>query len=968
MANTTDNPDLEDTKPKFVEKPPEQMDVDAPSGAASSTGGSSGPGEVSTDDTGSVVPDESRSPSQSDDELRRGRRSTMASGFSGPADVSARVPRPESLNTCHAWLSETRLKEQMREGSWNFHELLGAPICANVVERSEDVPYCEICLEYVEHVCNAIRDADLSIDAALKLRTLWLTVNNRTGDAARLEGEICAVRAMLRDRDEDLFRMNKECIKAIADRKAWCIEADKAWSVVKDFKRRNEKLAAELKDALSQIERMDGGRSRKTPHVESSKESAPKVDMRVDDGAGPAKRISTECGKPADSVKVKIFPNGMPVDHAVNTTNVLSGHAPTDEDITMEEVRHKNIIVNWKDLRGLARMVVRWPYSGLPGQPPPKGTWAMKGFSFTVLEDYQAAHHFMHSRTCYPVGLTVFAEYWHARVAQQLKKELTAIQKWALEHFQMPLWLWDIFQTFNVDSIALAENRRFWQVAKCPAFDDSVHTWAAFIQRGGCPPDGLEFVDDFGTLEGRMIRGLMIWLQISYPRPKHTSSTRNRDVDESWSVARALMYMVLYPDSYGTILRLEHIDVASELKLENWCTHEPVTDDQVVRRFARMGLTVEMVHDMYPFVMRLAESVLNGSRVRKGWDKVELKAIVDGSKEHLAAHGLPPGISVPYGKFIPRPPGLPWPDSQMNKVQEKGVFLLDIPLLEKDGKVALVTMRPLPEQSTGKPAISTASTAPVLIPPAPIPVTPKPVNTNPVRRPDVDRRNTNVGGSRYNTRGSAPHGRGGYRQSPMRTGATPNAHASSSSRSSADRGVNRFGLYEAAPAPSASTSIYTSSHAPPNIHPNSMQSSIHAPAFAHSAHSYHPASAPHPPHPEFNQLSPPPGRQSAFPPQATFFTANAPLNAHAPNHVAWHTGGQYPSAPAHAQYANPQQIQQPIQFGSTSMYSHGTASAFAQGMAGPSSATRGSSGMNFGQTQDDAHMEYSNPALHHHPL
>ncbi|KAJ6478852.1 hypothetical protein C8R47DRAFT_1219398 [Mycena vitilis] len=719
MATSDDNSGSDDMKPKLVEKPPEQMDVDVPAGVVSTTGGTGDSGEVSTSDLGVEGPEGSRSPSQSDDGLRRGRKSEAASDLSGPADVSARVLRPESLNTSHDWLSETRLKGQMHEGSWNFHELLGAPICANVVDRSEDADYCEICLQYVEHVCNAIRDADASIDTALRLRTLRLTINNRTGDAARLEGEVCAVRAMLRDRDNDLFRMNKECIKAIADRKAWSIEADKAWSVVKDFKRRNDKLSAELQEAKSEIDRLDGGRSRKTPHVERTKMSESKSDGRVDKDNGLAKTISTECGETADSAKVKIFPQGMPANHIVNTTNGLSEHAPTDEDITMEEVGQQNIVVNWKDLHGLARMVVRWPYSGLPGQPPPKGTWTMKGFMFTALEDYQAAHAFMHDRTCCPVGLTVFAEYWQARVAKQLRKEVTPMQKWALDNFQMPLWLWDIFQMFNIDSVAIAENRRFWQVAKCPAFDDSIQIWAAFIQRGGCPPDGLEFVDEFGTLESRMICGLILWLQISYPRPKHTSSTRNRDVDESWAVVRALMYMVLYPDAYGTILRQEQVNIAPELKLENWCTTELVTDEQAARRFARMGITIEIVHDMYPFVMRLAESVLSGSRIRKGWDKTELKDIVEGSKVQLAIHGLPSGINVSYGTFIPRPPGLPWPDSQMNKVQERGVFLLDIPLLGEDGTVTLVTMRPVAEPTSGKPGSSSVAASSVSTPPAP---------------------------------------------------------------------------------------------------------------------------------------------------------------------------------------------------------------------------------------------------------
>ncbi|KAJ7633835.1 hypothetical protein DFH06DRAFT_1303265 [Mycena polygramma] len=340
----------------------------------------------------------------------------------------------------------------------------------------------------------------------------------------------------------------------------------------------------------------------------------------------------------------------------------------------MAEVRQPTVEVDWKKLTGIPRMVVHWPYSGVPALPPPKGKWSIKNFIPTTLADYQDAYQYMHDYPCYPVGLAVFGEYMQACTAKSLKKELTDIQQWALDYFQLPSWLWAIFQSFNVDATALAENRRFWQVARYPRYDDDVRVWAAFIQKGGCPPDGIEFVDEFGTLDSQLIRGLKLWNGITFPKlGKGYSSTHQKDADGWWAVTRALLYVVLYPDTYAAAVRQEKLIIATEVNVEPWITHETVSEEQVTRRLARMGVTVPMVEDMYRYVLKFAENLLDSPK--KLGDKNELRDIIVGSKAVIEKAGsTPPGLSALYDAFIPRPPGLPWPDSHMNKVQERAVL------------------------------------------------------------------------------------------------------------------------------------------------------------------------------------------------------------------------------------------------------------------------------------------------------
>ncbi|KAJ7613357.1 hypothetical protein DFH06DRAFT_1294212 [Mycena polygramma] len=883
-----------------LDKPP-QMEVDAPNldldlAKAEDTGSA----EVSSHES----PRRSRSPTQSDDGLRGGRRST---GLEVVATLG-RIDR--GLETNMDRLTLAQLKEVMDAGGWAFHEILGAPVCASVTSRDKrEGDDCGICLDYVEHVCNGIRDNEGSLDAALKLRTHWLTMTHREGDQARLEGEICAVRRVLRERETELRTQRTELIEVSAARLACKTDAKKAWEVVKDFKKRVDKLEAELKDAHMQMDRVDESRSRKTPHVAQQ---------------GSNDNLNERSGQ------------------AGSKTITFCPQAPSEEDIVMAEVRQPAVEVDWENMKGIPRMVVQWPYSGVPALPPPKATWSIKNFVPTTLPAYLEAYQFMHDYVCYPVGLAVFGEYVQARTDKTMKKDLTDIQQWALEHFQLPSWMWAIFQCFNVDANALAENRQFWQIAKMPGFGDDIRVLAAFIQKSGCPPEGLEFRDEFGTLDSQLLRGFQLWNGISAPKLKGYSSNHQQDSENAWSVTRALLYVVLYPQTYPTTLRLERLTIADEVNVQQWVTKEAVTEDQAIRRLARMGVTVPMVEDMYRYALNLAESLVASSK--KGCDLTELRDIIEGSKQVVAKLGGPPvGLGASHDEFIPRPPGLPWPDSHMNKVQERGVFLRDIPLRVEGGGVQPVTLQPLPVQLTGprihkpNPKIVLKTTpsaggkekavAPVVV-------------SHPKDERNEGKRNAQTPGARYAQRG-ASRGRGGFvANHQARPHQQRNAVASTSRRSPPHTDERQYSNH------SASNSIYTSRYAPAGIHPNSMQSSMHAPPLMHEYSYPHPYAPPH--HPA-----------SAFPPHSAghgpSYPTPGPGHHGAPSSGSWSNAGSYSHQPSSGQYAPSQQLQQPIQFGTASMYAQGGGSG---------------AGTHAGNAYDEStHMnvDYQHPGSHHHP-
>ncbi|KAJ7637925.1 hypothetical protein DFH06DRAFT_1302499 [Mycena polygramma] len=529
----------------------------------------------------------------------------------------------------------------------------------------------------------------------------------------------------------------------------------------------------------------------------------------------------------------------------------------------------------------------------------------------------------MHDYPCYPVGLAVFGEYMQACTAKSLKKELTDIQQWALDYFQLPSWLWAIFQSFNVDATALAENRRFWQVARYPKYDDDVRVWAAFIQKGGCPPDGIEFIDEFGTLDSQLIRGLKLWNGITFPKlGKGYSSTHQKDADGWWAVTRALLYVVLYPDTYAAAVQQEKLIVATEVNVEPWIIHETVSEEQVTHRLARMGVTVPMVEDMYRYVLKFAENLLDSPK--KLGDKNELRDIIVGSKAVIEKAGsTPPGLSALYDAFIPRPPGLPWPDSHMNKVQERGAFLLDIPLRVGGGDVKKVTLRPLPAQLTGprgsKSSVDQSLKSTSATGGKEKPAVPPVVNNNKNEKIE-EKKSGPFAVARYAHRG-ASRGRGGYGSSHQSHASSHRNAVASSSRRSPPRMDERPYTN-----PHSSTSIYTSRHAPSRIHPNSMQVSMHALPLAHDRSYTSHYAAPH--HPA-----------SAFPSQPTFngptYPSPVPVHNGDPSPGSWSNTGHYPPHSSSGHYVFPQQVQQQIQFGSASMYSQGGAPANGAHSGGP---------------------------------
>ncbi|KAF7371234.1 hypothetical protein MSAN_00759100 [Mycena sanguinolenta] len=67
---------------------------------------------------------------------------------------------------------------------------------------------------------------------------------------------------------------------------------------------------------------------------------------------------------------------------------------------------------------------------------------------------------------------------------------------------------------------------------------------------------------------------------------------------------------------------------------------------------------------------------------RAGWDVEEVKNLLVACDEATEAQGStpPPGHAEPYGELLFHSLGLPWPDKQLNMIQDKLILIKDIPM------------------------------------------------------------------------------------------------------------------------------------------------------------------------------------------------------------------------------------------------------------------------------------------------
>ncbi|KAK6995567.1 hypothetical protein R3P38DRAFT_3223447 [Favolaschia claudopus] len=469
------------------------------------------------------------------------------------------------------------MRQRMQNGTWRIHEPFGSVVCASSVgEAHEGEDPCTTCRSYLAHIGAGQVSNDRSLRAALKLRDTITARTLRQTDAARVQGELVAVRQALAATETKLDKAESKLDKAHADLLAVTAkfaaaeeeivhlkdEREDARDEVDDERKHVDELKDRIHELQAQIEHMDEGRVRKR--------ALPPSDVHV----------------PATSV-------------------TQPSSAVADVDIQMVDVRHKTaaITVDWRgSIEGLPGKAIE-SYSMTPRDlPPAKGTWAVARVGIPKnIAAWKAAYEFCHRYQSWPVALAVFHVYVDARNQADNQNPLTEMHRYAILHYFMPVWFFSELKRWCADRRALDQAKKFWSNVTKPTRGDPIPVLAAFCQVTGRRPEGFHFEDDYGTIDSRKFRGALVFEAIvSPPIVTKTPSAAERDAQNG--LVQELLCLLAVPGAYKQELHNHKCAVSPEERLEKWPSNqtEPgdLTTEKLVSRLSRMGLTVAIVDDM----------------------------------------------------------------------------------------------------------------------------------------------------------------------------------------------------------------------------------------------------------------------------------------------------------------------------------------------------------------------------------
>ncbi|KAF8185924.1 hypothetical protein K438DRAFT_1765698 [Mycena galopus ATCC 62051] len=562
---------------------------------------------------------------------------------------------------------EEDLLKRMRQGEWRVHESFGFCVHAKTMvkvtgdaaaddesdsddtslsplEEGEEIEKgCAICFDFTEHTAEAVAADDGGLLATMTVRDRWCAKNAQPHAVARLQGELTATeRALAAALDDAKARM--EQVGALkSDILASNKSAQKNWEYGKELKKTVDDLRRQLRrtedDLDEEQRRYDDSQSRKRVATSHSNSTG--------DGRG-----SRTAGWTATSVEA----------HGVS------------EDVTMAEATTAPtgaVARSWTNMPELSRRIAHDP-------------------AMTV-----EAHVYVHDNKFWGVGMVLFRTYVDARKNRDNKIDWTSLQSFALGRFRMPPWMWKEL-TICIKDDATAKNNVFWQNVSHPEHNQSVRTAAAFLQQRMAGPVGCPFLDDYNTLDARLVRGYLIWSAIGPPRKKAHTPTEMAHVI---AVGRALLGVIMFPNTYEQLLAAEGITINTTIAFQTWnvLDNGVSTDIDTVRRLAAMGVTVEQVDNMYAFGRQYIADLC--THPKYGWEIEELSSMLANIDVYAATQnngaGLPHTAPMQDSDRIPRVPMVPWENSKINAAQDRGAFLLNIPYghISERG-FTVVTLRP----------------------------------------------------------------------------------------------------------------------------------------------------------------------------------------------------------------------------------------------------------------------------------
>ncbi|KAK7038303.1 hypothetical protein R3P38DRAFT_2696961 [Favolaschia claudopus] len=542
-------------------------------------------------------------------------------------------------------------------GRWSLYERLGVPVCgaanASKVEAAAggvEVDPC-VCAGYVEHVVAAYMSNDMGLNEVLTARNEMCARGVHSLAMAELRGVHSVTERALADANGRVDHLNSEVIK-LSER---CVALDKdcdRYVRERDQARRTaERFEDELADAMKRVSQLE--------------ESLDRVDE--------------ERARKRTQPLVKLPQN------TVSPRTVSSSSTAIAADVDMADAVPVKKKIDWSTVTGLAAQTL----------------------SYTAADNtFNAAHQFTHSSRCWPVALSVFRVYLDARQLHDCGKHdvLTDLQRVALVVYKMPQWFAEIVTMFFSDRKSVKEGKSFW-TQRSTKEADSIPTLALLYQKAGETPLGCPFVDDFHTINARLLRGSVVWNAISIEAVARESGRETEaERKESAAVAEALLIILALPNAYRDAVTANQLVIAPVEKLNRWprdkTDPEELIEAKVLIRLTAMGLKIDTVNDCFDFFQSLVNELL-ASRKDHGWDRDILQTISDGQSDTSiqACGGRPPGINAPYGSRLVHPPGLPWNDKGLNYAQYDGIKLTNIPVGEISGNRSKATLMTFPVEN-----------------------------------------------------------------------------------------------------------------------------------------------------------------------------------------------------------------------------------------------------------------------------
>ncbi|KAJ7029514.1 hypothetical protein C8F04DRAFT_1187727 [Mycena alexandri] len=337
----------------------------------------------------------------------------------------------------------------------------------------------------------------------------------------------------------------------------------------------------------------------------------------------------------------------------------------TDKDVTMHDASGtgNQLTMTWGNLTSIPKLEVR---------------------GHSILD-----HPFFYSaqKRCWPVAILVFRTYYEARMVLKNGKTLSLLQRHVLDNYAIPDWMLGTWKEWVLDTDAQNKNQSFWAMAHRPR-GGTVRELVAYIQKQGREVEGCPFSDNYHTIRSRDARGLLLWMNLNYVPTTKDAAER----DKSIRVSMALLRMLAVPHAYEDAVLAHGLTIVDAPEYESWPGHitEGLEEVVVAEHLSGLQVTIAMANDTWAYALNYLDALI--AHPRAGWDQPTLVKLCSYITEQMEDMGIPVGMTDGID-YIPRTPGLPWPEAEINCIQEDGLFLENIPTTPPPGATERATQQ-----------------------------------------------------------------------------------------------------------------------------------------------------------------------------------------------------------------------------------------------------------------------------------